>query len=79
MGVNSYGVHNGESSNGGSLAVDSIGNILGQISGKEGVLICDIGNRAWSLRDKFNTHKDRKTEFYIKEYMRLTGRENINL
>ena len=79
VGVNSYGVHNGESSNGGSLAVDSIGNILGQISGKEGVLICDIGNRAWSLRDKFNTHKDRKTEFYIKEYMRLTGRENINL
>lgn len=79
VGVNSYGVHNGESSNGGSLAVDSIGNILGQISGKEGVLICDIGNRAWSLRDKFNTRKDRKTEFYIKEYMRLTGRENINL
>ena len=79
VGVNCYGIHNGESSNGGSLAVDAIGNILGQISGREGVLICDIDNRAWSLRDKFNTRKDRKTEFYIKEYLALTGRENINL
>ena len=79
VGVNSYGVHNGESSNGGSLAVDSIGNILGQISGREGVLICDIDNRALSLRNKFNTRKDRKTELYIKEYLALTGKENINL
>ena len=72
-------MHNGESSNGGSLAVDSIGNILGQISGREGVLICDIDNRALSLRNKFNTRKDRKTELYIKEYLALTGKENINL
>ncbi|MCI9080165.1 MAG: carbon-nitrogen family hydrolase [Lachnospiraceae bacterium] len=79
VGVNCYGVHNSESSSGGSLVVDSIGNILGQISGREGVLICDIDNRAWSLRDKFNTRKDRKTEFYINEYLRLTGKENINL
>lgn len=79
VGVNCYGTHNGESCGGGSLAVDSIGNILGQMSGREGVLICDIDNRAWSLRNKFNTRKDRKTEFYIKEYLGLTGRENINL
>lgn len=79
VGVNCYGVHNGENCNGGSMAVDSIGNILGQVSGKEGVLICDIDNRAWRLRDKFNTRKDRKTEFYIKEYLELTGGENINL
>lgn len=79
VGVNCYGRHDGMDYSGDSLAVDSIGNILGQISGKEGVLICDIDNRAWSLRNKFDTRKDRKTDFYIKEYLGVTGRENINL
>ncbi len=79
VGVNCYGTHGGEEYSGDSLAVDSIGNILGQISGREGVLICDIGNRAWSLRNKFDTRKDRKTDFYIKEYLSVTDRENINL
>lgn len=70
VGVNCYGLRDNMYYSGDSLAVDSIGNILGQISGREGVLICDIDNRAWSLRDKFNVRKDRRTDFYVKEYLK---------
>ena len=68
VGVNCYGVLDGESYSGDSLAVDSIGNILGQISGREGVLICDIDDRAWGLRNKFNMRADRREDLYIKLY-----------
>ena len=37
------------------MAVDSIGNILGMLSGREGILVCDLDDRAWSLRHKFST------------------------
>ncbi|HBA96734.1 MAG TPA: carbon-nitrogen hydrolase, partial [Lachnospiraceae bacterium] len=70
VGVNCYGFRDNTDYSGDSMAIDSIGNILGQISGREGVLICDIDDRAWSLRNKFNTRKDRKTDFYIKEYLK---------
>lgn len=70
VGVNCYGFHDNTSYSGDSMAVDSIGNILGQISGREGVLVCDIDDRAWNLRNKFNTRKDRKTDFYVKEYLK---------
>lgn len=66
IGVNCYGSRDGEFYSGESLAVDSIGNILGEISGKEGVLICDIDDRAWDLRDKFNTRNDRREDLYKK-------------
>lgn len=69
IGVNCYGTRDNMSYSGDSIAVDSIGNILGQISGREGVLICDIDNRAWSLRNKFDTRKDRRIDFYVKEYL----------
>lgn len=43
---------------------------LGQISGREEVLICDIDDRVWSLRNKFNFKKDRKINFYVKKYLK---------
>ena len=64
VGVNCVGERDGMGYTGESMAVDSIGNILGKLSGKEGVLICDLDDRAWSLRGKFNTAKDRREEFY---------------
>ena len=70
VGVNCYGSRDNMDYSGDSLVVDSIGNILGQISGREGVIICDIDDRAWSLRDKFNVRKDRRTNFYIEEYLK---------
>ena len=76
VGVNCYGSRDGMDYTGDSLAVDSIGNIIGQISGREGVLICDIDDRAWSLRSKFDVRKDRKTDFYVKEYLGVAGKEN---
>ena len=44
--------------------VDSIGNILGMLSGREGILVCDLDDRAWSLRHKFNTRADRREDLY---------------
>lgn len=64
VGVNCYGSRDGESYSGDSMAVDSIGNILGILSGREGVLICDLDDRAWRLRQKFSTRTDRQEELY---------------
>lgn len=64
VGVNCYGSRDGDSYSGDSMAVDSIGNILGMISGREGVLICDLDDRAWRLRQKFSTRSDRQEELY---------------
>lgn len=64
VGVNCYGSRDGDSYSGDSMAVDAIGNILGVISGREGVLICDLDDRAWSLRRKFATRSDRQEELY---------------
>ncbi len=66
VGVNCVGSRDGEEYCGGSMAVDSIGNILGQITGKEDVLICDLDDRAWNLRQKFATAADRREDFYKK-------------
>lgn len=57
------------------MAVDSIGNILGQISGKEGVLICELDDRAWGLREKFQTRKDRKEELYYDIFLMYGGKD----
>lgn len=65
VGVNNVGEYDGMYYSGDSMAVDSIGNILGKISNKEGVLICELDNRAWSLRNKFSTATDRREAFYI--------------
>lgn len=64
VGVNCVGERDGMFYSGDSMAVDSIGNILGIISNKEGILICDLDDRAWSLRGKFNTTADRREDFY---------------
>lgn len=64
VGVNCVGERDGMSYSGDSLAVDSIGNILGKLSNKEGILICDLDDRAWNLRKKFATAADRREELY---------------
>lgn len=64
VGVNCVGERDGRAYSGDSMAVDSIGNILGKMSNKEGILICDLDNRAWSLRKKFATAADRREDFY---------------
>lgn len=66
IGVNCFGERDDISYSGDSMAVDAIGNILGQISGTEGVLICRLDDRAWELRKKFATGKDRKEELYYR-------------
>ena len=62
------GERDGDFYSGDSMAIDCIGNILGQISGREGVLICELEDRAWRLREKFATAKDRREEFYSSYY-----------
>lgn len=64
VGVNCVGERDGMVYSGESMAVDSIGNILGKISNKEGVLVCDLDDRAWRLRQKFATAEDRRERFY---------------
>lgn len=68
VGVNCVGEFDGIEYTGNSMAVDSIGNILGKISNKEGVLICELDDRAWSLRNKFATAADRREDLYIKYF-----------
>lgn len=64
VGVNCVGEQDGSLYAGDSMAVDSIGNILGILSGREGVLLCDLDDRAWGLRTKFSTAKDRREDLY---------------
>ncbi len=64
VGVNCVGERDGSVYTGDSMAVDSIGNVLGKISGKEGILVCNLDDRAWSLRGKFATAADRRESFY---------------
>lgn len=64
VGVNCFGSRDNISYSGDSMVIDSIGNILGILSGREGVLICDLDDRAWSLRQKFSTRSDRQERLY---------------
>lgn len=75
VGVNCTGSRDHCDYSGDSMAVDSIGNILGIMSGREGVLLCDLDDRAWNLREKFSTRTDRREEFYS-EY--LTGKRSVS-
>lgn len=68
VGVNCVGKRDGMVYSGESMAVDSLGNILGKISNKEGVLVCDLDDRAWRLRRKFATAADRREDLYRKYF-----------
>lgn len=67
-GVNCVGEIDNTVYTGDSMAVDAMGNILGKISNTEGVLICDMDDRAWSLRKKFATALDRQEDLYKKYF-----------
>lgn len=64
VGVNTVGNRDNTEYSGDSMAVDAIGNILGELPDREGVLIVDLEDRAWSLRNKFNTREDRREQLY---------------
>lgn len=66
IGVNCFGEHDGISYSGDSMALDYIGNILGMISGREDILICDIDDGVWDYRKKFATGKDRREDLYYR-------------
>lgn len=68
VGVNCYGEHDGSYYSGDSMAVDAIGNCLGILSDREGILICDLEDRAWSLRQKFAIREDRREDLYFHLY-----------
>lgn len=72
-GVNCVGNHDGLEYSGDSMVVDAIGNVLGCLADKEGVLICDLDDRAWTLRGKFQTAKDRQESFYGKYFESSIG------
>lgn len=65
VGVNCAGTRDDLEYAGDSMAVDAMGNVIGRLSGQEGVLLCELDDRAWSLREKFQTKKDRREELYI--------------
>ena len=67
-GVNCTGVRDGLEYSGDSMAVDALGNVLGILSWQEGVLLCEIDDRAWHLREKFQAKKDRREELYLSGY-----------
>lgn len=64
IGVNTVGNRDNTEYSGDSMAVDAIGNVLGELPDREGVLIVDLEDRAWHLRDKFNTREDRREQLY---------------
>ena len=64
IGVNCVGTQNGLIYSGDSMAVDILGQVMGQLSGQEGVLVCDIPDEAAGLREKFPVYKDRRTDIY---------------
>ena len=49
---------------GSSMAVDCMGKILGKLASKEGILVCDLEDRARHLREKFDIKSDRRQELY---------------
>lgn len=68
VGVNCVGSRDGLEYSGDSMAVDVVGNVLASLSYQEGVLLCELEDRAWELREKFQTKRDRREEFYIAGY-----------
>ena len=68
VGVNCTGCRDGLEYSGDSMAVDALGNVLGLLSYQEGVLLCTLDDRAWSLREKFQSKADRRKELYIAGY-----------
>lgn len=74
-GVNCVGIHDGLEYSGDSMAVDAIGNVLGCLEDKEGILLCDLDDRAWSLRGKFQTAKDRQEELYSRYFAKQNKKE----
>ena len=71
IGVNCFGNRDNLEYSGDSMAVDALGNVIGKISDKAGVVVCDIDDRAWNLRDKFNVKADRREELYCSLYQKI--------
>jgi len=68
VGVNCFGEQGGAFYSGSSMAVDAMGNVIGEICNCEGILVCDLDDRAWHLRGKFALVHDRRENFYKQYY-----------
>lgn len=66
VGVNCAGERDGLAYSGDSMAVDALGQMLGILSWQEGILFCEIDDRAWHLREKADRRKDRREDIYRK-------------
>lgn len=68
VGVNCVGTRDGLEYVGDSMALDPVGNTLGLLSRQEGVLLCELEDQAWQLRDKFSIRQDRREDLYTRYY-----------
>lgn len=76
-GVNCVGEIGGLSYSGDSSIFDPLGNLLGTRYGQEGIVVCDVGEDAQSLRQKFQMKCDRRNEWYIQQYKKLRKVQSI--
>lgn len=72
VGVNCAGERDGIKYSGDSMVVNPLGEVLGSLSGQEGILLCEIGDEAAALRERFPLKSDRREEFYA-QYMCADG------
>jgi predicted amidohydrolase len=77
VGVNCVGSRDDLDYTGDSAAFDPMGNLLGTLYGQEGVLVCELEDRAWHLREKFQVKQDRREEFYAASYTVGEQRKNF--
>lgn len=70
-GVNCVGEINGLSYSGDSSVFDPLGRLTGTLYGQEGIVVCDIGEDAVTLRRKFPMKRDRRNDLYIKAYEKI--------
>lgn len=64
LGINCVGEIGTLLYSGDTSAIDPNGNILGRVSGKEGILYVDIEKNALKIRESFPVRKDRKLALY---------------
>lgn len=70
-GVNCVGDIDGLSYSGDSSIFDPLGQMIGTLHGQEGIVVCDIGEDAERLRQKFQMKCDRRNDFYIQQYEKI--------
>ena len=70
-GINCVGDLDGLNYSGDSTVFDPMGQMLGTLHGQEGLVVCDIGEDARTLREKFQMKSDRRNDLYIQQYEKI--------